>query len=216
MRHMRLRLRSSILVILAMLTIFFLITLHTLIWSTNELERLERIPDGPNPPGPVPFWSAINHQNIYDLYATPANVIFKRSSNISQQRIEELFQLVRSARADDIHLADVKKLFPVAEEWNFERLADEHRPPPVSDDNNQQNPDTNVNTANAPNNETKATTTTDPNLTTTEKTVAEYDRVQLRNYVIQKLAKWRKRHQDDKIITLAEIMYDDILKDEPS
>ena len=111
MRHIRLRLRSTILSILAILTIFFLITLYTLIWSTNELEKQDQSRDLQIPPGVIPFWSAINHQNIYDLHATPANTVFIRPSNITQRRIEELYQLIRSARADETRsIEDDKQL----------------------------------------------------------------------------------------------------------
>jgi hypothetical protein len=212
---MRLRLRTSILFILATLTIFFLITLYTLIWSTNELEREEQTRGIPIPPGVVPFWSAINHQNIYDLHATPANTIFIRSSNITQRRIEELYQLIRNARTDETHSVDQEKLFPIDSTWNFEKLFEQQQVH-EKEDTNKQHPETHADTAESAAKTTKTTTTLRPDLTTTEKTVSEYDKVQLRNYIHQVLAKWKKEHQNDKIVTIADLMHDELLRDEPS
>jgi hypothetical protein len=214
---MRLRLRTSILFILATLAIFFFITLHTLIWSTNELEQQEQIRDGPIPPGAAPFWSAINHQNIYDLHATPANTIFVHSANITQSRIEELYQLIRNARTDDTQSIDTEKLFPIDPIWNFQKLVEQQQQGHEKEDANKQNPETHADTADSAAKTTKTTTTTlRPDLTTTEKTVSEYDKIQLRNYIHQALTKWKKEHQNDKIVTIADLMHDDLLRDEPS
>ncbi|CAF1436612.1 unnamed protein product, partial [Adineta ricciae] len=43
-----------------------------------------------------------------------------------------------------------------------------------------------------------------------------HDKVQLRNYIHQALAKWKKEHQNDKIVTLASLVHDELLRDEPS
>ena len=147
MRHTRLRLRSSILFILAVLTILFLTTLYTTIWSTNELEQEELVREAPIPPGVVPFWSAINHQNIYDLHATPANTIFARRPNITQRRIDELYQLVRSARADEVQLTDKDKLFPIDPKWDFEKLVALQQQSTDHENANKQNPETHGDTA---------------------------------------------------------------------
>jgi len=211
---MRLRLRSSILFVLAILILLFLITLYTTIWKTNELERQDQIRDSPIAPGVIPFWSAINHQNIYDLHATPANPIFIRRSNITQRRIEELFQLIRNARIDEAQLIDTEKLFPIDSKWDFQKLVAEqetHR----KDETNKQHPDTHGDTADSAAKTTK-TTTLLPGLTTTEKPVSEHDKIQLRNYIHQVLANWKKEHQNDKIITLADLMHDELANDEPS
>jgi hypothetical protein len=205
MRHIRLRLRSSILFILAALTFLFFITLYTTIWSTDELERQELNRDAPQPPGVIPFWSAINHQNIYDLYATPTNPIFLRRSNITQRRIEELYQLIRHTRTDESQLIDKEKLFPIDPKWDFKKLVAEQNPEPHAD--------TEDSAAKA----NKITTTTlHPSLTTGEKPVSEYDKIQLRNYIHQVLAQWKKEHQNDKIITLADLMHDELAHEESS
>ncbi|CAF2967910.1 unnamed protein product [Rotaria sp. Silwood2] len=206
MRHIRLRLRSTILFILATLMIFFLITLYILIWSTHELERREHIRDAPKPPGVVPFWSAISHQNIYDLYATPPNTIFKRRANITQSRIEEIFQLIRNARTDQTHVIDAEELYPIDPKWNFQKLLEEQQA--------QEQDDKNADTADSTANVTKKTTT-QSDLTTT-KIFGDYDKIQLRNYVHQVLAKWKKEHQNDKIVNIAKLMHDELEQDEPS
>lgn len=215
MRHIRLRLRSSILFILAILTILFLTTFYTTLWSTTELEREEEIRDAPIPPGVIPFWSAINHQNIYDLHATQSNPLFIRRSNITQSRIEELFQLIRNARTDEIQFIDKEKLFPIDPKWNFEKLVSEQQTH-EKDDTNKQNPETHVDTADSAAKTTKSTTTIQPSLTTTEKTLGNYDKQQLRNYIHQVLSKWKKEHQNDKIVNLADLMHDELVSEEPS
>ncbi|CAF0921846.1 unnamed protein product [Adineta steineri] len=213
MRHIRLRLRTSILFILATLTIFFLITLNTLIWSTNELEQVEENRDIPIPPGVIPFWSAINHQNIYDIHATSVNTIFIRPSNISQRRVEELYELIRNAKNDDTQSVDKEKLFPIDSTWSFDKLVEQQQAHD-NDDTNKQTPETHADTADSAAKTTK--TTIRPDLTTSAKSVSEYDKIQLRNYVHQSLAKWKKEHQNDKIINLADLMHDELLRDEPS
>lgn len=214
MRHIRIRLRSSIYFILAILTILCFITIYTTVSSTNEIEREEQIRDAPIPPGVIPFWSAINHQNIYDLHATPANPLFIRRSNITQRRIEELFQLIRNARTDETQLVDKEKLFPIDPKWDFQKLVSEQQTHD-NEETNKQNPETHVDTADSAAKTTK-TTTLQPSLTTPEKTVSSYDKIQLRNYVHQSLAKWKKEHQNDKIINLADLMHDELAREEPS
>jgi hypothetical protein len=209
---MRLRLRSAILFILALLTVFFLITLYTLIWSTNELERQDKYRDQPIPPGVIPFWSAINHQNIYDLHAIPANTVFIRSTNITQRRIEELYQLIRNARTDETHSIEDEKRFPVDPKWNFDKLVEQQQSPEQRE-KTKQNPETHADTADSAAKITKSTIP--PDLTTTEKTVSEYDKIQLRNYIHQVISKWKKEHHNDKIITIADLMREELEKDEP-
>ena len=209
---MRLRLRSAILFILAILTVFFLITLYTLIWSTNELERQAKYRDQPIPPGVIPFWSAINHQNIYDLHATPANTVFIRPANITQRRIEELYQLIRNARTDEAHSIEDEKRFPVDSKWSFEKLVEQQQSPEQNE--KKQNLDTHADTADSAAKTTKSTVP--PDLTTTEKTVSEYDKIQLRNYIHQVISKWKKEHHSDKITNIADLMQEELAKDEPS
>ena len=215
MRHIRLRLRSAILFILASVTIFSLITLYTFVWSTNELERQENVHDAPLPPGVIPFWSALNHQNIYDLHAKPVSTIFIRPSNITQGRIEELFQLIRNARTEEAHSKNVKKLFPVDPKWDFEKLVEQQKPS-ENEEKTKHNPETHADTADSAAKAAKTTTTLPPDVTTTEKTVSEHDKIQLRNYIHQVLTKWKKEHENDKVVTIAELMHDELLHDEPT
>jgi hypothetical protein len=220
MRQIRLRLRTSVIFILATVTIFVLTTLYTAIWSTGQLEREEEQQhrDAPIPPGVIPFWSAINHQNIYDLHATPANALFARRSNITQHRVEELYQLIRNARTDETHAADKEKLFPIDPKWNFEKLVEQqqtHSKEEAEKQNVETHPDAGDSAAKALTTTTTTTTTVYPDVTTTPKTVGEYDKVQLRNYIHHVLATWKKEHQNDKTVTLASLVHDELLRDEP-
>ena len=63
---------------------------------------------------------------------------------------------------------------------------------------------------------TRTTTTVHPDLTTTEKTVSERDKIQLRNYIHRVLSNWKKEHQNDKIVTIADLMHDELAREEPS
>ncbi|CAF5134969.1 unnamed protein product, partial [Rotaria magnacalcarata] len=141
-----------------MLIIFSVITLYTLIWTTNEFERREQLRDAPLPPGAVPFWSAIDHQNIYDLYAYSVSKRPKQSSNITQQRIEELFQLIRNARTGQTYSASIKTLYPIDPEWNFQKLIEE-RDAQEKDDNTK-NSDAHDDANDSNTNSNKTTTTT--------------------------------------------------------
>lgn len=218
MRQIRFRLRTPVVLILAALTIFLVSTLYTAIWSTGELERAEeQHHDAPMPPGIVPFWSAINHQNIYDLHALPANTIFPRRSNITQQRVEELYQLVRDARADETHVDDKKKLFPIDPAWNFDKLVEQQQTH-SKEDGSKKKDETQVDAGDSAAKKPTTTTTTTtarPDVTTTLKTVSEYDKVQLRNYIHRVLARWKKEHQNDKPTTLACLLDDELQRDEP-
>ena len=213
MRHLRLRLRSTVIFILALLTIFFLITLYTLIWAASELEQRQQVQDVPIPPDVIPFWSAFAHQNIYDLYATPANTIFILLPNITQRRIEELFQLIHTAKLHDSRLVDKKKLFPIDSKWNFQKLVAE-REAYDYDDHNQRNPNT---TDSADNGKNKTVTMTiRSNRPMTNKSLSEHDKRQLRNYVYQMLTKWKEEHQNDKISSIADLMHRGLVQDDPS
>ncbi|CAF3362099.1 unnamed protein product [Rotaria socialis] len=199
-----------------MLIIFSVITLYTLIWTTNEFERQEQLRDAPLPPGAVPFWSALDHQNIYDLYAPSASKEPKQSSNITRQRIEELFQLIRNARTDQTHSVSIKKLYPIDPGWNFQKLIDE-RVAREKEDENKKDSDAHDEANDSNTNSTKTTPINSlPDLTTIEKTVNEYDKIQLRHYIHQLLHKWKKEHENDKIVTIADLMHDEILQEEPS
>ncbi|CAF2114926.1 unnamed protein product [Rotaria magnacalcarata] len=198
-----------------MLIIFSVITLYTLIWTTNEFERREQLRDAPLPPGAVPFWSAIDHQNIYDLYAYSVSKRPKQSSNITQQRIEELFQLIRNARTGQTYSASIKTLYPIDPEWNFQKLIEE-RDAQEKDDNTK-NSDAHDDANDSNTNSNKTTTTTSlPDLITTKKAVSESNKIQLRNYIHQLLHKWKQEHENDKIVTIADLMHDEILQEDPS
>ena len=125
MRHTRLRSRSSILVILATLTAFFLITLYTLIWSTTALEREEKnsrtthsarcgailVSNQP----PEHLWSSC-HTSEHTFYSF---------SKHHPSRIEELYQLIRAARNDELHASQAKQIYPVDQSWDFHKLVEQ-------------------------------------------------------------------------------------------
>jgi len=220
MRHtrLRLRLRSPILLILAALTLFFLITIYSLIWSTHQLEEQEinQLHDQPVPPGLVPFWSALNHPNIYDIHATAANPLQIRSAGISPSRIEELYQLVRNARQDNIDSTNYKNEFPVDQSWSFEKLVEQQKSA-ENEESNKKNPETHADTADSAMAKNRTTTTTlPPTPSTTRKPINDYDKSQLRNYVRRRVEKWKERHRDDKIITIADLLQNDLTQEEPS
>ena len=216
MRHIRLRLRSSILFILAVLTILLVTTLYTTISSTNELEREEQSRNAPIPPGVIPFWSAINHPNIYDIHAASVNPRLIPRANITQSRIEELYQLIKNTRSNELQSTNKEKSFPVDRNWNFEKLVAQLQTP-ESDDTNKQHPETHGDdAADSATKSTTTTTTTRPDFTTTEKTVTEFDKQQLRNYVHRALVKWKKAHRHDKTVTIASLMHDELAREEPS
>ncbi|CAF5225236.1 unnamed protein product, partial [Rotaria magnacalcarata] len=51
---------------------------------------------------------------------------------------------------------------------------------------------------------------------TTKKAVSESNKIQLRNYIHQLLHKWKQEHENDKIVTIADLMHDEILQEDPS
>ena len=46
--------------------------------------------------------------------------------------------------------------------------------------------------------------------------MSENDKLQLRNHIYQVLAKWKQEHSKDKLITIADLMHDEIITEEPS
>jgi hypothetical protein len=107
-----------------------------------------------------------------------------------------------------------EKLFPIDSTWNFEKLVAQ-RKTPGHEDAKKQHPETHIDTADSAAKSTK-TPTIRPELTTTEKSLDEYDKKQLRNYIHQVLAKWKQDHQNDKLITIADLMHDELAQDEPA
>jgi hypothetical protein len=216
MRYSRLRLRSSIFFSLTTLAFFFLITLHTLIWSTAELEIQEQNSEAPKPPAPPPpppaaltFWSALDQPNIYDVKATSSKKLINHSPYITSNRIDELFELVRNARHDQIDLSDKKKSHSIDSTWSFAKFVGQKTPSPHNDTN------THVDTA-----DSAAIKQSNPilqfNLTTTKTTMNEVDKMQLRYFVHRVLTKWKQEHQNDKTVTLADTMHDALIQDEPA
>jgi len=208
MRYSRFRLRFSIVFSLITLTFFFLIIFHTLIWSTAELEPEEQISEAPKPSVVIPFWSALNQQNIYDLKATQSNKLHNHSPYITSVRIDELFQLVRNARSNQINSFDKTKSHPVNSTWSFEKFFGQK----LQTSNN----DTNTHIDTADSTAIKKTNMNYQfNFTKPDKPMNEHDKIQLRYFIHHALTKWKEKHQNDKSISLADIMHDALAQDEP-
>jgi hypothetical protein len=210
MRYLRLRLRSSIFFSLTTLTFVFVITLHTLIWSTAELEIQEQTTEAPKPLPPVaiPFWSALNQPNIYDLKATPSKKLKNHLSYITSDRINELFQLIRNARNEQIISSDKQKTRSIDSTWSFEKFVGQKTQSTQNDTNTQ------IDTADSA--AIKQSNAKLFNSTTTKKTMNDVDKIQLRYFIHRTLTKWKQEHQNDKIVTLADIMHDGLVQDEPA
>ena len=213
MRRTRLRLRSAILVVLATLTVFFLSTLYVLVWSTDELEQQgqnqqQQREQSPEAASAVPFWSVINHPNIYDLYAKPANPIFIRPSNITPARIEELYQLIRNARTDEAHSSVKEKPYAIDPAWHFHRFVEQHSVQHEESETRADPAD-----SDAPN---VTTTTTTPKPSTSPKPITENDKLQLRNYIHRVLGKWKREHENDNVTTVADLMKKELAEKESS
>ncbi|CAF0980116.1 unnamed protein product [Adineta steineri] len=202
MRYLRLRLRSSILLSITIFVIVF-ITLHVLIWSTNEFELLEKTPESvPKPPVAISFLSALDQPNIYDLKASQSHTLNKHSSYITSHRIHELFQLVRTTRNNQLKSNSINST------WNFGKFI----PKKVSPHNN--NTKTNVDTADSVTMKEK-NHKLQFNITTTAKIMNEQDKIQLRHFIHYTLTKWKADHENDKYVNLADIMHDGLAQDEP-
>jgi hypothetical protein len=211
MRHLRLHLRSSNLLILTTFTFFIVLTLHTKIWSTTELELQERFPEPPKPPGAVPIWSAFNQLNIYDIHALPSNRLINRPTYITAIRIDELFQLVRNARNEQTNLFVKEKPNSIGATWSFQRFA-------AQKVNTSQN-DTNTHIETGDSAAMKVTLSTkkvELILTTIEKRMNDQDKMQLRDFIHRVITKWKEEHRNDKIVSLADIMHDSLAQDEPA
>lgn len=195
MRYIRLRWRSSIFIGLTSLTFVFLITLYLLIHSADEFEAQSVHPAHPRKPSVnIPFWSALNQQNIYDLYAPHSRK--NKPSLISSRRIDELYQLVRQTHRQHSF---------VNISWNFQNFLREKTQINANDTNILV--DT-VDSARDGNGRSS-------DLSTPSRSLTENDKRQLRYFLHYKLNEWKLNHQNDKNITLAEIMHDALLQDQP-
>lgn len=207
MQYRCLRLRFSSFCILIILIILFLTTFYTTIWSTNELEQHGSNTDASFKHGDD-VWSAVQHHNIYDFYAVPPKIFTPRSS-ITPRRIEELNQLVHNARTDDAQLSDYKRLYPLDPKWDFTRLVAE-RQTLEFEFANESYSDTHTDIVDLAG---KSTTATTPSPSTTPvKPLSEHDKIQLRNHVHRAMGNWKQKHKDDKIITAADLMHDELAR----
>ncbi len=183
-------------------------TLHTLIWSTAELELQEPILERHKPPSDIPIWLALDQQNIYDLQASESRKLHNHTPSITSARIDELFQLVRDAQNDQLNSSEQKKSYSINSTWNFDKLP-APKSPIVPNDTNPHidTPDSAA---------TKETNIKLPlTFTTAAKTLNEHDKIQLRQFILYTLNKWKEEHHNNKTISLADIMHDALAQDEP-
>ena len=200
MRYIRLRWHSSIFIGLTSLTFIFLITIYLLIHSAGEFEVQPAHPVHPRKPSvTIPFWSALNQQNIYDLYAP--HLRKNKPSAISSRRIDELYQLVRQTRQQRSYYSFVNI------SWNFPNFLREKTQINANDTNIL------VDTADSARDGGNGRSSSD--LSTPSRSMTENDKRQLRYFLHYKLNEWKINHQNDKTITLAEIMRDTLLQDQP-
>ena len=213
MQHLRLRLRSSVLFALLSLSFCGIVTLHTFIWTSTGIEQEESIATAPPPPRPKPIdvppiWSAFHQANIYDVHAAPANALIpRRSPPPDLHRIDELFHLIRNARNERATAVDADALSPVDPTWSFDQFVAEKSVSNPNDTN------THVDTADSASNKT---TKSPSNSTGLNKAMNERDRLQLRQVIHRKLSQWKREHQNEPTISLADTMNDALVQDEPA
>lgn len=196
MRYIRLRWRSSIFIGLTSLTLVFLITIYLLIHTAGEFEGQQIHPAHPRKPSvTIPFWSALNQQNIYDLYAPTLHKKNPSSIHlITSKQIHELHQLVHQTRT--------QRSF-VNITWNFVNFLREKTQININDTNIL------LDTQDSANGRSSS------DLSTPIRTLTDNDKQQLRYFLHYKLNQWKINHRHDKNITLAEIMHDALSQDQP-
>ena len=196
MRYLRLRWHSSIFIGLTILTLSFLLTISLLLRSTHEFEPRESHPHPRQPTiNIVPFWSALNQPNIYDLYARQSSDKKKLLSISSSARIDELYRLAQRSR-------NVERTYPSTSNLtlNFQNFLREK---------------TQINTNDTNTVDSDRGDKSQSDLSTTSKSINEHDKRQLRYFLQYKLNQWKINHRNDKAVSLAEIMRDTLLQDEP-
>lgn len=211
MRYSRLRFRSSIFFGLTTLSIFFLLTLHILSWSTTELEQPETPQKYPQPPDGIPFWSALDQQNVFNLQAKQSQQqqLSNYSSAITSQRIDELFELIRKAHNDRVDSSDFLARFPQDPKWNFQKFVVQKLHLNYNDTNLRGDTADSAGGKGAHNRLGTDTGLADKNMN-------DNDKMQLRYFIRQVLSQWKKQHMSDRTITLADIMNEALVQDEPA
>lgn len=195
MRQLRLRLRSSILFLFTAFTFFFLLTLNALISSSNELNPLAApapsasLIDGPS------FWSDFHQSDIYELQAKAPTK--KKTSSFSADQIEQLYQLIRSAREEKPSLSNST--------WSLEKFLGQATPTSVISNETRHRPES-----------AESAAAIRSSSGQTPKSMNEHDRRELRAFLRRRFQRWKDEHQRDALVTLAEIMHDSLAQDEPT
>jgi hypothetical protein len=196
MRHTRFRLRSSIIFILTVFSFLCMLTFHTLIWSINELEPF---PSPSNAFEQRKTWPIFHQVHIQPFDSNISYSSVNESSNVTSTRIEQLYRSIRHA-----HLMSSNRSRML--------LSNDSRWPSMMTiaDNVKSNIDqlTMTNHSFSKNNQ-------QTNHAVHSKKIHDDEQRKLRVHIHEQLMKWKKEHQHDATVSLAEIMHDSLAQDEP-
>ena len=195
MRQLRLRLRSSILFLFTALTFFFLLTLNALISSSNELNPLAAPAPSPSVIDGPSFWSDFHQSDIYELHAKAPK---KKASSFNADQVEQLYQLIRSAREEKPSLSNSS--------WSLEKFLGQATAVTVISNDTRHRPES----------AESAAAVIRSSSGETLKSMNEHDRRELRAFLRRRFQRWKDEHQRDPLVTLAEIMHDSLAQDEPT
>ena len=193
MRQLRLRLRSSLIFILTALTLAFVLTFNALISSSSELNPLAApLPSADSPS----LWSAFHQPNIYDLNGLPPTTT-KKKQRVWPTNADRLYQLVRSAREERPALRNSS--------WSLEKFLVRSSTSVSSNETHPQQ-------------QQRAESGESPGASSTRALTSmnEDDQRELRAFLLRRLQRWKDEHQQDPLITLAEIMHASLAQDEPA
>lgn len=189
MRQIRIRFRSSIIFVLTSLSFFCVLTLHTVLWSNEQLENLIDLPQPPA--NDKPIWSAFHSTN-------PAQSAQLPFDQLKAERLDELYRVV------SLNKGKALTQFPINTSWNFDWFLARKSPLTFNDTN------TPMDAVESGLNKESMTTKV-----SFWKTMTDDDRLQLRYFAIGKLSQWKNLHSNDSIVNLADKMSESLLQDEP-
>ena len=129
-----------------------------------------------------------------------AEVSRHQSLRKKSNRIDELYRLVRENR---IHQAKLSHL-----RWNLKKF---HRGTVQVNRNDTNTPIETDDSGDLNKQHIKLPI----NLTTTSKNFNQHDKMQLRQFILHVLTKWKIEHQNDTSISLADIMHESLAQDNP-
>ncbi|CAF0758817.1 unnamed protein product [Didymodactylos carnosus] len=231
MRQIRLRIRYYLIIILTILSLIMFSTFYTILHKTNEIEQksdiFEKWPSEKNlyhhqnieQQQHIPFWQALDAQNIYDVNYMPTNHRMKNKFPINVEIIENLFQLVDSYKLEiitdkQLNINEFDRVFiKRTTTVNNKKYSNQKEDKEIVFDVNNGDDDTNkkqqkdVDDFQSGEKPSK--------MIPIEKVIDENDKQQLRKYIINMLWKWKRKYREMKQINLAELLYEHIERDEP-